>query len=95
MNYIVFDSAGKIQRTGVCPPERLPFQANGGEFAIEGTANDVTQKIVDGKVVNKTAEEVETDNPAIPRVSSEKYPANITSEQWQDVLDRIEMLENR
>ena len=56
MNYIVYDSDGEILRTGTCPTSMFILQASKGEFVIEGIANDVTQKIVDGKVVEKINE---------------------------------------
>jgi hypothetical protein len=56
-NYIVYkpNEDGRIVRTGFCPVEAIPQKAvYPGEVAMEGTANDATQKISkDGKVVEK------------------------------------------
>ena len=56
-SYIVYKPAedGKIVRTGVCPSDAIAQKAvYAGEVAIEGTANDDTQKIsAEGKVVLK------------------------------------------
>lgn len=54
-NYIVYlEATGEIQRTGCCPQEAIPAQAvYSGEVAMEGTANDATEKVVAGKVVAK------------------------------------------
>ena len=75
-----------------------------GEFIMEGEADDATQKIdfdgfdVDGqpinpRVVDKTPEEIEADNPTPASMSLEKKPASITNKQWQDVLRRLRVLE--
>jgi len=100
--YIVYNSEGKILRTGGCPKDIFDKQAHKGEFIIEGIANDVTQKVnflldidsqpIDARVVNKTPEEIEADKP--PAIPFEHKPANITNEQWQDVLNRLDALEN-
>lgn len=42
MNFIVFNSAGRITRTGTCPSSMLPLQ---GDLIIEGQANDDTQYV--------------------------------------------------
>lgn len=70
------------------------LQAKEDEFVMEGTANDTTQKIVNGKIVNKTPEEIERDNPAPPEIPKGKRHAQITNEQWQNVLNRLEKLES-
>lgn len=63
---------------------------------MEGSANDVTQKIVgrgkSRRVVNKTPEEMQAENS--PEISFEKRAAVITNEQWQDVLNKLRALEN-
>jgi len=91
--FIVYNSKGQILRTGSCPDSIFFRQAHDGEFVIEGKANDVTQKIVGGKIVNKTPEEIEADNPTPIPVPFEKRPAQITNEQWQGILNRLDNLE--
>lgn len=94
--YIVYDNTGKILRTGTCPDKDFFLQAQDGEFAIEGIANDVTQKIINvgisGKIINKSQEEIEAEKPA--EIPFEKQKARITKGQWQEVLDRISVLES-
>lgn len=59
MNYIVYKTkSGEILRTGTCPPEMAAIQASDGETVIEGTANDITQYIVDGVVTDYTEEQL-------------------------------------
>jgi hypothetical protein len=58
--YIVHDETGKILRTGICPASMLRMQAQRGEFAIEGEANDIEHKIIDGKIIRKPQVEIDT-----------------------------------
>ena len=103
-NFIVYNIKGKILRTGNCQNSTLHSQVKENKFVMEGTANDITQKIefdgldVDGqpinpRVVDKTPEEIETDNPKIKPKPFEKQIAYITNEQYQALLDRLETLE--
>lgn len=73
------------------------LQAKKGEFIMEGEANDSIQKIVgqgkNRRIVKKTPQEIETDNPTPPEISESQRPAYITNEQWQDVLKRLSALE--
>ena len=52
-NFIVYDSEGKILRTGTCAAGDVSLQAGSGEFVMEGTADDAIQMIVNGEVVSK------------------------------------------
>ena len=94
MNYVVYDRNGKILRTGICSEQDFELQAKdvAEEFVREGVANDLTQKISEGKVVDKTQAEIDADKP--PRIKLEDMSANITNKQWQDMQDRITQLEN-
>ncbi len=91
-NYIAYDQDGKIQRIGVCSDDALKAQALAGESVMEGVANDISQKIVQGKIVNKTSQEIEADKP--PVIAESKLLARITVGQYQSILDRISVLEN-
>jgi hypothetical protein len=94
MNYIVHNADGKILSTGSCSARDFGKQAGPGEFVMEGIADDRTQKIVGDKIVSKTPEEIAEDNPPVPDVPFEKQPAYITNEQWQELLERLDRLEN-
>ena len=104
MNYIVYDNTGIILRQVQCHQDFADMQAKENELIIEGTANDVTQKIkfdglddkkqpVNPRVVDKTPAEIEADNPAPIPLSLKKQPAHITNEQWQGILNRLDNLE--
>lgn len=92
--YTICNGEGKILRSGVCTTASFEKKANDGEFIIEDFGNDVTQKVVDGKIVDKSpAEMAEEKIPDLKPVIKEKQPADITNEQWQNVLDRLSKLE--
>ena len=53
-NFIVYsNSNGEILRTGVCGDDDIELQVGEGESVIEGTANDATQMVADGAIVDK------------------------------------------
>jgi len=104
VNYIIYNKIGKILRTINCSPAMSKIQAKEGEFILEGEANDVTQKIefdgfdekgqpINPRIVNKTLEEIEKDNPAPPEIPFEKRLAGITNGQLNEILGRLAALE--
>lgn len=54
-NFVIYDSEGTILRTGSCPDEVFALQRSGDEIILEGVADDATQYVVDGVVVDKPA----------------------------------------
>lgn len=94
-HFIVYKiDTGRIQRTGSCPDNMVEKQAGPGEAVFEGKANDVTQKIVNGRVIDKTQQEIEADRlPGPEDIPEEQRPAMITQGQLQQILNRIETLE--
>lgn len=97
-SFIVYNAQGKILRTGTCQNSTLQLQAQNGEFVMEGSADDVTQKVsMSGKsrrILNKTAEEIEADTPKLSEPKDKDRLALITNEQHQNLLNRITALEN-
>jgi len=94
-HFIVHNSSGEILRTGTCSDDQDFFkQCKENEFVLEGAANDITQKIINGKAENKTFEEIEADKTPPPEpIPYEQQIANITNKQLQEILDRISELE--
>ena len=99
--YVIYDVSGRILRTGGCADDDLNIQVqNENENVMEGNADSVTQKVVEGRIVNKTAGELENDKPFVPEppelpgpVSFEHQKADISNEQWQNILERLNELE--
>lgn len=52
-SFVVYNDQGEILRTGACQDEDLSVQAGEGESVLEGNADDLTQMVVDGAVVDK------------------------------------------
>ena len=95
-NYTVYNSSGKILRSGTCPDNFFLLQAEKGEFVMEGLANDSKHKIVSGKIADKTPQEIAAGKPPEPKpIPPEKLPAHIDNEQWQSVLGRLDKLESK
>jgi hypothetical protein len=98
-DYIVYNKSGRILRTGRVSDKDFEKQVHKGEFIIEGEANELTQKIVDGQVIEKTSAEIQMDKPfeslkPVVLADGEK-PAIITRDQWEVILDRVSMLEQK
>ena len=93
--FIVYNSSGKILRTGICQDLLLKAQAGDNEFSIHGSANDRLQKIVDDRVVSKTAEEIESDNLPTSSISFDDRQASITNKHLQEIISRLYELESR
>ena len=70
-NFIIYDKEGTIKRIGVCPDNQVKIQPQENEFVIEGISDGISQKIVDGKIVDKT--EVEN-NDYIYEMRKDSFP---------------------
>jgi len=87
-------AAGTIRRTGICSAGAIAQQAvYPGEVTLEGTANDVTQKIAEGKVVDKTPAELKKNEPPSP--SKEDRPILVTERQWRQLQERLAAVESK
>jgi hypothetical protein len=66
---------------------------------MEGSCNDITQKVVDVggtlEIQQKTQAEIDRDNPKPPIVPIEDQQARITNKQLDALLARITALEQR
>lgn len=51
MKYAIYDTSGTIIRTGSCQECDIELQASDDEFLYIGEANQLTQKVVDGELV--------------------------------------------
>ena len=68
-----YKTGGSILRVISCPPHLLSLQRlRPGEFKFEGKANAITQKIVDGKIVDKTPAELKAFKVKNPRIRFDK-----------------------
>jgi hypothetical protein len=52
-NFVIYNSEGTILRTGSCPDSMFDMQCGDNESILEGAANDETQYVVDGVIVDK------------------------------------------
>ena len=83
-NFVVYEKGGNILRSGACAEADLSIQAQDGEFVLEGVADDATQMIVDGKIVDKeysVTDELQATNARLQR------DALLRESDWTQVLD--------
>lgn len=91
-NFIIHDENGNILSTGTCPDGDMKLQPLPGQFVIEGVANDVKHKIVDGKVVEKYPGEQPPQPPIVPY---KNRPARISNDGLANLLKDIIDLNER
>lgn len=89
--FTIYNDAGEILRVGQCPDKDFELQPQKGEFIIEALADQQTQKIVAGEIVEKAPHEIKN----IPPPTQLEPVVCITVQQWQDVLNRLSKLETK
>ena len=98
MKYAVIDQTGKILRTGICPAETFNLQAGKDEIVLDitdvGPISDITKKVVDGKIVDKTVEEIEAAKPPKPVDAADAKVKSLET-ALSDALTRINQLEGK
>lgn len=74
MNFIVYNAAGEILRTGKCHETLVRLQAGEGEFVMEGVANDSLHSIdvKTGKILDRPP--VEPQKPDYRVLRARAYP---------------------
>lgn len=70
-HFIVYDELGKILRTGDCAEADFEYQAQPGEFVLEGLASCNTHYVVNGEVVS------------LPVKPSTNHAFNYTTSEWE------------
>lgn len=83
--FVVYDKDGHILRTGICPEGSMDLQRSDGQFVMEGVANDATQHVVDGKIVDKPP----ADNPVDERPQQLRDTRNqlLQASDWSQLAD--------
>lgn len=89
--FLVHDASGRILRTGYCSLRDLRTQAQVGEVVLEAEANDHLQKVVNGRIRDKTPEEITQRQEPPP----EKQRAFISQEDWELFQSRFHALDER
>ena len=92
MEYTLYNrETYEIIGAGRCPEKDFMGQIQNPliEAVVEGFGNGLTQKVVDEKIVDKTPQEIIDDTPVPP-----KPRAIINEEEWEDIKNRISVLES-
>lgn len=96
--YTVYNQqTSKIVKSGVCPDDMMDIQTGGDASltVIEGHSRDDKQKVVNGRIVDKTHAEIEADKFVLPVIPEEDRSADITKGQLNSILENIELLRAR
>ena len=92
--YYCYDDENRIRKTGFCAVGDLELQGKRhGWHVAEGVAHDATQKMRNGRLVDKTPAEIAADRP--PRGEPEDMPVVLSKKDYQQLLNRIVALEER
>ena len=84
-NYIVYNADGKILKTGICPDNMIDAQA-GDHYSMEGVADDATQKIAGGTVVDKIKSNSELNESAL--IDLRQHRDSLLSQtDWTQISD--------
>lgn len=83
--FIIYDSSGKILRTGSCPDGDYELQRGADEFIMEGVADDELQMVVDGQIVNKPASSVDLE--VVTRQNKAERNELLQGTDWTQTVD--------
>lgn len=78
---------GEIQRVVTCPDDSIEFQLQSGEAVVEGDSNDVTQKVVDGIIVDKDEPSDEEKNVIAVKEMRRRRNSLLKSTDWTQLVD--------
>jgi hypothetical protein len=78
---------GEIQRVVTCPDDSIEFQLQSGEAVVEGDSNDVTQKVVDGIIVDKDEPSDEEKNVIAVKELRRRRNSLLKSTDWTQLVD--------
>ena len=96
--YFVYNVVtGKIVSTGSCSDRSFALQKEVREKGdlkfMEGQVDQVRQKVVEGKVVDKTQVEIDADFLVESVVPAEKRIKYVIQEEWDMLMTRVAKLE--
>ena len=85
--FVVYDGSGQILRSGTCATEDFALQAVGGEFILEGVADDATQMVVDGAIVSKPEPTEAEKTEAVLDFLRHRRDMSLASSDWTQTAD--------
>ena len=86
-NFVIYNSEGTILRTGSCPDEAFALQRHGNELIIEGVANDATQCVVGGAIVDKPELSTAEQTAAVMYELRQLRDLGLNGTDWTQVPD--------
>lgn len=99
--FVIYTADGKILSSGRCSDVNWgvtqKHAVESGNLIMKGTGNDYWNKVVNGKIVMRTSEEIEIDNPPQPFIPPNERRIRkivIYEDEWDALLTRVEILES-
>lgn len=89
VQYAKYGDTGEILGMGICSEANLKHKEILGLKVVRGIADDRLHRIVDGKIVDKSPEDIEFILPP----AEDRVVARIFQEDWDALVKRIEALE--
>lgn len=79
--FTVYDSAGRILRSGKCQEDCLEAQARAGEFVLEAESDDLTDWVTGGQITQRPANPATLDRsmltnlptPCVIKINNDSY----------------------
>jgi len=85
--FVVYNSAGTILKTGFCPEEIFHLQCGAGEQILEGSADDLTQMVVNDEIVDKPPLTDEEKRNEVAEYVRSYRSALLVSSDWTQASD--------
>lgn len=85
MNFVIYNAAGEILRTGSCPEHAFEQQRQGGEFILEGEADPGKDS------VDVATQAVIPNGRPVPVPEPEPY-TRVRARMYPPVTDQLDML---
>ena len=86
-SFVVYSDSGQVIRSGSCATEDFALQVAEGEFILEGVADDATQLVIDGVVVDKPEPtDVENNTAVLDEVRVRRHNS-LAATDWTQMSD--------
>lgn len=89
VNFVVYNKFGQILRTGTCPKNMVAIQAGDGEYSLIGNGSDRDHKVINGKVVSRSPEEINELMETEDTTKKSQERRRMINSKGQEIIDRM------